>query len=64
MSPALVELKPFGLRVEYAAGNPASTAVPWPAFNGTSDVLSLVEPQPQVDPNFATAHNCSFWAAG
>jgi para-nitrobenzyl esterase len=47
-----------------AAGNPASAATPWPAFNGTSDVLSLVEPQPQIDPNFATAHNCSFWAAG
>jgi para-nitrobenzyl esterase len=45
-------------------GNPTSAADPWPAFDGTSDVLSLVEPQPQVDPNFATAHNCSFWAAG
>ena len=47
-----------------ATGDPTSTAVPWPAFNGTSDVLSLVEPQPQVDPNFAADHNCSFWAAG
>jgi para-nitrobenzyl esterase len=47
-----------------ADGNPTSAADPWPAFNGTSDVLSLVEPQPQADPNFATTHNCSFWAGG
>jgi len=47
-----------------AAGNPTSAAVPWPAFNGTWDVLSLVEPQPQVDTAYAAAHNCSFWAAG
>jgi para-nitrobenzyl esterase len=47
-----------------ATGNPTSATDPWPAFNGTSDVLSLLEPQPQVDANFATAHNCSFWAAG
>jgi para-nitrobenzyl esterase len=47
-----------------AAGDPASAAVPWPAFNGTSDVLSLVEPQPQVDTTYAASHNCSFWAAG
>jgi len=47
-----------------AGGDPASAAVPWPAFNGTSDVLSLVEPQPQVDTAYAASHNCSFWAAG
>ena len=47
-----------------ADGNPTSAAVPWRAFNGTSDVLSLVEPQPQVDTTYAASHNCSFWAAG
>jgi para-nitrobenzyl esterase len=47
-----------------ANGDPASAADPWPAFNGTSDALSLVEPKPQVDLNFVTAHNCSFWAVG
>jgi para-nitrobenzyl esterase len=47
-----------------AAGDPASTAAPWPAFNGTSDVLSLLEPQPQVDTTYSASHNCSFWAAG
>jgi para-nitrobenzyl esterase len=47
-----------------ANGDPASAAVPWPPFNGTSDVLSLVQPQPHVDASFATTHHCSFWAAG
>jgi para-nitrobenzyl esterase len=47
-----------------ASGDPSSPAVPWPSFNGSGSVLSLVQPQPQIDPNFATAHNCSFWAAG
>src|SRR5215470_12439513 len=31
-----------------ATGNPASAAVPWPAFNGSAQMLSLVPPQPQV----------------
>jgi para-nitrobenzyl esterase len=47
-----------------ASGDPSSPAVPWPSFNGSRNVLSLVQPQPQVDPNFAATHNCSFWAAG
>jgi para-nitrobenzyl esterase len=47
-----------------AAGNPASSAVPWPSFNPGSEVLSLVEPQPQVETTFAETHHCSFWAAG
>jgi len=47
-----------------ASGDSRSTAVPWPAFNGTSDVLSLVEPQPQVDTTYAARHNRSFWAGG
>jgi len=47
-----------------ATGNPTSATDPWPAFNGTSDVLSLVQPQPQVETTYAASHNCSFWAAG
>ena len=47
-----------------ASGDPSSAAVPWPSFNTSSQVLSLVEPQPQVDASFASAHHCSFWAAG
>ena len=49
-----------------ATGNPASATVPWPAFNGAdhAPVLSLVPPQPQVEPGFAAQHHCSFWAAG
>ena len=48
-----------------ATGNPATTAVPWPAF-GHADrgsVLSLVPPQPQLETDFAARHHCSFWAA-
>jgi para-nitrobenzyl esterase len=48
-----------------ASGNPATTAVPWPAF-GRADrasVLSLVPPQPQLETDFAASHHCSFWAA-
>jgi para-nitrobenzyl esterase len=44
-------------------GNPSSRALPWPSFNGTR-VLSLVPLQSQVTTDFATAHHCSFWAAG
>ena len=40
-----------------------SFLVPWPSFNGTR-VLSLVPLQSQVTTGFATAHHCSFWAAG
>jgi para-nitrobenzyl esterase len=46
-----------------ATGNPSSRALPWPSFNGTR-VLSLVPLQSQVTTDFATAHHCSFWAAG
>ena len=46
-----------------ASGNPSSRALPWPSFNGTK-VLSLVPLQSQVTTDFATAHHCSFWAAG
>jgi para-nitrobenzyl esterase len=49
-----------------ASGNPATTAVPWPAFGHAerASVLSLVSPRPQPETNFAAAHHCSFWAAG
>ena len=46
-----------------SSGNPSSRALPWPSFNGTR-VLSLVPLQSQVTTDFATAHHCSFWAAG
>src|SRR6185437_4400569 len=34
-----------------ANGDPTAAAVPWPSFNTSSDVLSLVSPQPQVQSN-------------
>jgi para-nitrobenzyl esterase len=48
-----------------ASGNPASVAMPWPAF-GSSDgaqVLSLVPPRPQVETDYASRHHCAFWSA-
>jgi para-nitrobenzyl esterase len=47
------------------SGNPASEAVPWPAF-GPDDtpVLSLVPPRPEVETDFAARHHCAFWDAG
>jgi para-nitrobenzyl esterase len=48
-----------------ATGNPATAAVPWPAFGANSArMLSLVPPQPQLETDFATRHHCAFWAAG
>jgi para-nitrobenzyl esterase len=48
-----------------ATGNPAATAVPWPAFHtGNGQMLSLVPPQPQVETDFAARHRCAFWATG
>jgi para-nitrobenzyl esterase len=48
-----------------ASGNPASEAVPWPAFDVDSNqVLSLVPPRPEVETNFASRHHCAFWDAG
>jgi para-nitrobenzyl esterase len=47
------------------SGNPASAAVPWPAF-GSSDgaqVLSLVPPRPQAETDYASRHHCAFWSA-
>jgi para-nitrobenzyl esterase len=49
-----------------ASGNPATAAVPWPAFGHAdqASVLSLVPPRPHVETDFAASHHCSFWAAG
>ena len=49
-----------------ATGNPATAAVPWPAFGhaGRPSVLSLVVPQPQAETDFAARHHCAFWATG
>jgi para-nitrobenzyl esterase len=47
-----------------AKGRPSTAAVSWPSFNKKSDVLSLVLPQPQVEPSFASLHHCAFWDAG
>ena len=47
-----------------AAGDPSSAAVPWPAFDDGARVLSLVQPQPRVETNFASIHHCAFWDAG
>ena len=48
-----------------ATGNPATAAVPWPAYgSGSARMLSLVPPQPQLETDFAARHHCAFWAAG
>ncbi len=47
-----------------ASGAPSSSALPWPSFNSGANVLSLASRQSQVETSFATAHHCSFWAAG
>jgi para-nitrobenzyl esterase len=47
-----------------AFGNPSTRAVPWRSFNAGSKVLALESPQPQLESTFASAHHCSFWAAG
>jgi para-nitrobenzyl esterase len=48
-----------------ASGNPATAAVPWPAFDADSmQMLSLVPPRPQIETDFASRHHCAFWVAG
>ncbi len=47
-----------------ATGNPATAALPWPAFGNSTQMLSLVPPQPQLETDFAARHHCAFWAAG
>jgi para-nitrobenzyl esterase len=55
------------MRADWASfastGNPSSSALPWTSFNGAG-VLSLVPLRSQITTDFATAHHCSFWAAG
>jgi para-nitrobenzyl esterase len=46
-----------------ASGDPSSAALPWPSFDG-GRVLSLAQPQSQVDAENAARHHCAFWAAG
>jgi para-nitrobenzyl esterase len=45
-------------------GNPSSSgAVTWPRFGSTNHhVLSLDVPSASVESNFATSHQCAFWA--
>jgi para-nitrobenzyl esterase len=47
-----------------ASGNPSTPGLPWPSIGPGARVLSLVPHQSQVTTDFATAHHCSFWAAG
>jgi para-nitrobenzyl esterase len=47
-----------------ANGDPSSAALPWPSFNDDVQVLSLLQPQPEVDSDNATRHHCGFWFAG
>jgi para-nitrobenzyl esterase len=36
----------------------------WPLFNGlTQQMQSLIPPTPRIETNFASTHNCLFWAA-
>ena len=46
-------------------GFPSSFGAPfWPLFNGlTQQMQSLIPPAPQTETNFASTHNCVFWAA-
>ena len=46
-------------------GFPSSFGAPfWPLFNGlTQPMESLTPPVPQIETNFASAHNCAFWTA-
>ena len=46
-----------------ASGSPSTRALPWPLF-GSANVLSLVPGASAIQTDSATAHHCSFWAAG
>ena len=36
----------------------------WPPFNDVTQTMeSLVPPAPQAETDFASTHNCAFWAA-
>jgi para-nitrobenzyl esterase len=47
-----------------ASGDPSTAAMPWPSFNDDGQVMSLVQPQSQVDSDNASRHHCAFWSAG
>ena len=47
-----------------ARGNPSSHVLRWPPFRSREKVLSLVPMQSTVETDSASAHHCSFWAAG
>jgi para-nitrobenzyl esterase len=47
-----------------ANGDPSTAALPWPSFDQGGAVMSLLQPQSQVETSFASAHHCAFWAAG
>jgi para-nitrobenzyl esterase len=47
-----------------ASGDPSTAALPWPSFDDSALVMSLVPPQPQIETDFAAWHHCSFWATG
>ncbi|MGA2421613.1 MAG: carboxylesterase family protein, partial [Candidatus Acidiferrum sp.] len=46
-------------------GTPNSPGAPFwaPYYPSASDFQSLIPPTPVQETNFATAHNCAFWAA-
>jgi para-nitrobenzyl esterase len=46
-------------------GFPSSFGTPlWPLFNGVTQTMeSLTPPAPQPETDFASTHNCAFWAA-
>jgi para-nitrobenzyl esterase len=48
-----------------AHGRPATAGQPaWPAFSAAAPrMLSLDEPAPAAESNFAAVHNCAFWAS-
>jgi len=46
-----------------ATGDPSSAALRWPSFNDSGQVLSLVQPQSQIDNDNAARHHCAFWSA-
>ena len=48
------------------SSNPATAAMPWPAFgrSGGEQMLSFVAPQPQTETDFSSQHHCAFWSAG
>jgi para-nitrobenzyl esterase len=47
-----------------ANGDPSTSALAWPSFNGGGLAMSLVPPEPQVWAGFSDAHRCAFWDAG